>query len=262
MLIRFLKSGLFLVFALSLGMASKGQNNAVNDSARRDSTASKIRLNIGADIMSRYIWRGSDYGNSPSIQPTLSLSVANFEIGSWSAIATNSFYKEIDLYAKYTYKKFSLIFTDYYIPLVNGVSSAPDNRYFIYDDKTTAHSFEGSLLFEGGDKYPLWLSANVFFYGNDKRWGYDAQKDTTARTYYSSYIEAGYTFTVQDNSADIFVAFTHTAGAYGNTHGIINMGVMGYRKIKISKEFELPIKASLIFNPQTSNVFFAFGITL
>jgi hypothetical protein len=102
----------------------------------------------------------------------------------------------------------------------------------------------------------------VFFYGNDKRWGCDIKKDTTCQTYYSSYFEAGYTFAIQENSADLFLGFTPTAGAYGNTLGVVNIGITGYRKIKISNDFELPLKTSLIFNPQSSNVFFVFGITL
>ncbi|MEN6618082.1 MAG: hypothetical protein ABFC28_01050 [Rikenellaceae bacterium] len=233
-----------------------------NTSKSQDISVSKIKLNLSADIMSRYIWRGSDYGNSPNIQPTLSLSMANFEIGCWSAVATNNDYKEVDLYAKYTYKKISLIFTDYYIPSINGSSSSPDNRYFIYGDKKTAHSFEGSLLFKGGEDFPLWLQGSVFFYGNDKRWGYDAEKDITNKTYYSSYFEAGYTFAIQEKSVDLFIGFTPSAGAYGNTLGVVNVGITGYYKIKISEVFELPLKTSLVFNPQTSNVYIAFGITL
>jgi len=235
----------------------KSQNPTISDSS-----ACNMKLNVSADLMSRYIWRGADYGNSPSIQPAISVSNGNFEAGCWSAVATNNVYKEIDLYAKYTYKMLSLMVTDYYVPCANSLPASPDTRYFIYDDKKTAHSLEGSLLFKGGEKLPLWVSGNVFLYGNDKRWGYDAGKDTTDKTYYSSYVEAGYTFTVKENSADIFVGFTPAAGAYGNTLGVVNAGITAYRKIKITSDFELPVKGSLIFNPQTSNVFFAFGITL
>ncbi len=245
------------MFTLLLSNTSKSQNNSISDS-----NSTKLQLNISSDIMSRYIWRGSDYGNSPSIQPTLSISTKHFELGCWGSIATNSFYKEVDLYAKYTYKNISLIFTDYYIPLVNGTPSSPDNRYFMYDDKKTAHSFESSVLLTGGDKFPLWLLGTVYIYGNDKRWGYDPEKDNTDKTYYSSYVEIGYTFAVRENIADLFIGFTPYAGAYGHSTGFINIGVTGYRKIKITDDFELPIKASLIGNPQSSNMFFVFGIKL
>jgi len=262
MLMKFIKLCFFLLFGFYISSTIKSQDSVSDTIAGKDEGGSVIKLNVGSDIMSRYIWRGTDYGDSPAIQPTLSISVSNFELGCWSSVATNSFYKEIDLYAKYTVKNFSVIFTDYYVPSVNGTAASPDVRYFIYDDKKTAHSFEGSLLYKGGEKFPLWLIGNVFFYGNDKRWGYDAEKDSTNKTYYSSYLEAGYTFRIKDNSADVFLGFTHAAGAYGNTHGVINMGVTGYRKIKITDEFELPVKASLIFNPQSSDVYFVFGITL
>jgi len=261
----FAKIILFFVFELLLfSVSSAFPIDATKDSVsvKKDTTKSKIKLNIGSDIMSRFIWRGSDYGNSPSIEPTLSLSISNFEVGCWSSIATNSYYKEIDMYAKYTYKSFSLLFTDYYVPLLNNTPAAPDIRYFNYNDKKTAHYFEGSLIYKGSDKFPLWLLGGVFFYGNDKRWGCDNQKDSLCKTYFSSYIEAGYTFTIKENSADLFVGFTPFAGAYGNTMGVINTGITGYRKIKISNDFVLPVKASLIFNPQKSDIFFALGFTL
>jgi hypothetical protein len=235
--------------------------------AQSDSTSHRCKipfaLNVGTDIMSRYVWRGTDFGNSPSIQPTLSFSVGNFEVGAWGAIATNSFYKEIDLYAKYSLKNFSVTFTDYYVPSVTaGVPSSPDTRFSIYHDKLTCHSLEGSLQYKRTEKIPLWISGSVFFYGNDKRWGYDAKKDTTDKTYYSSYFEAGYSFRIKKNTADVFVGFTPMAGAYGNTAGVVNAGITGSRRIQITDEFAIPVKASLIVNPQTSNIYFLFGITL
>lgn len=250
---------LSLAFAAILLFNTNSGSQNVSDGVQDES---KIKMNIGSDIMSRYIWRGCDYGDSPSIQPTLSFVMSNFEAGCWSAVSTNSFYKEIDLYAKYTYKNISLIFTDYYVPSVNGAPSSPDTRYFNYVDKETAHTFEGSFLVKGGGKFPLWLTAGVFIYGNDKRWGYDIKKDTTDETYYSSYIEAGYTFSIQENNLDLFLGFSPSAGAYGNDMGIVNLGLTGYRKIKITDSFELPVKSSLIFNPQASNAFIMFGITL
>jgi hypothetical protein len=250
--------GKFLKFFLCIFV----QVICISAESQENLSTSSVKLNLGSDLMSRYIWRGTDYGNSPSIQPTLSLSVKNFKIGCWSSIATNSFYKEIDLYAKYTLKNVSITFTDYYIPLSNGIPASPDMRYFIYDDKKTSHTFEPSILYKVSDKFPLWILGGVFVYGNDKRWGYDAKKDSTEKTYYSSYFEAGYTFKIKENNVDLFIGGTPAAGAYGNTGGIINIGVTGYRKIKISNDFELPVKGSLIFNPQSSNVYFVFGITI
>jgi len=257
MKVKFISLSGFFLFILLMNNSIKSQNIAESDTSK-----SQLKLNIAADIVSSYVWRGTDYGNSPAIQPTLSLVYKNFEAGCWGSIASNGFYKEIDLFAKYTYKKFALTFTDYYVPSVNGTPSSADPRFFTYKDKTTAHSFEASLLFKGGEKFPLWLLGGVYFYGNDKRWGYDAQKDFDEKTYYSSYFEAGYTFAVKENSIDIVMGITPSAGAYGNKSGLVNMGISGCRKIKISESFELPLKASLYFNPQSSSAFFILGITL
>ena len=223
---------------------------------------SNSSINVGADLMSRYIFRGVDYGHSPSIQPTFAFKNGNFEIGYWGAIALNSSYQETDLYLKYSIGSFSIMVTDYYIPTLNDNPAAPDIRYFTFDDKKTAHTLEGTLSYQFGEAFPLKIAANVFFYGNDKRWGYDDDKDSKEDTYYSSYFELGYPIKVGGNNVDAFIGFTPAAGAFGNTMGVVNMGFTGYKSVKISDSFELPVKSSIIFNPQAENVFFIFGITL
>ncbi len=249
-------AGIFCLFMLSeIQLTAQPKQDSIPSHC-------SLKLNVGADVVSRYIWRGTDYGNSPAVQPTLSLSAGNFEIGAWGSVALASFYKEVDLYAKYSFKGFSVMLTDYFIPSVTGTPSSPDTRYFVYDDKKTAHSLEGCLMYKGNAKLPLWITGCVFFYGNDKRWGSNIAKDTTEETYYSSYFEAGYTFPIKDKNLDLFVGFTPAAGAYGNALGVVNTGISGSGRIKITDHFELPVKASLIFNPQASNVYFVFGITL
>lgn len=223
---------------------------------------SAISLNIGADIVSRYIFRGTDFGNSPSIQPAISFKCSDFEIGSWGAIATNSFYQELDLFAKYTINGVSLIFTDYYIPSLTGTPASPDTRFFNFKDKTTAHTFEGALAYQFGEKFPLKLFGSIFFYGNDKRWGYDVEKDSNEDTYYSTYLEVGYPFVLKGNNLDLFMGFTHVAGAFGNTHGVVNLGLTATKNVKVTEFFTLPVKSSLIFNPQQSQVYFVFGLSL
>jgi hypothetical protein len=237
----------------------------LNPAGAQDSTTHKIpvKLNVSGDLVSRYIWRGTDYGHSPAVQPTLSLSVGNFEVGGWGSVSMINLYTEIDLYAKYTVKWFTFQFTDYYIPyLGNGNDAAPDIRYFNYQNTTTAHTLEGLIQFKAGEKFPLYVFAGTYFYGNDKRWGYDAAKDTTGETYFSTYIEAGYPFSIHGYGLDVFIGGTPFAGAYGNAGGIVNLGVTGSRRIRITPTFDLPVRASLIFNPQASAAYFVFGITI
>jgi hypothetical protein len=42
----------------------------------------------------------------------------------------------------------------------------------------------------------------------------------------------------------------------------VNAGITGYRTIDITNKFSIPVKASLIANPQAENLFFVLGITI
>jgi len=42
-------------------------------------------VGIGADLVSRYVWRGTDFGNSAAIQPSISYTSGSVEIGAWSS---------------------------------------------------------------------------------------------------------------------------------------------------------------------------------
>lgn len=223
---------------------------------------SKLKVNLGTDLVSRYIWRGTDFGSSPSIQPTLSFSGTHLEVGCWSAFATNNSFKEIDLYIKYSFRGFNITVTDYYVPEIGGLPASPDPGYFVYADKSTAHTIETTFQWKGGEKLPLWVNGNLFLYGNDKRWGFDPEKDSLAKTYYSTYLEAGYSLSFQETRLDLFAGFTPGAGAFGKAAGFVNIGITACRSIKITESFSLPLRGSLILNPQASKAYFVLGITI
>ena len=225
----------------------------------KDSTC-KSSVTLSTDVFSRYIWRGSDYGASPSVQPTLYFNGGGwFELGVWGSYSLKGVYSETDPYLKLTYKYFSVILTDYFI---YSDTQTKKPAYFDYGKKTTNHALEASLLFKGPEKFPLSILVGTYFYGNDRKWGYDAVKDSTLENYYSTYIELTYSFKCCHNNFDVFLGLTPRAGAYGNTLGVINTGINAYKKIKLTPTFELPLKASLIFNPQAERVFFVVGFTL
>ena len=80
-------------------------------------------FSVGADIMSRYVWRGLDYGAAPSIQPYLEFSAGGFAIGAWGAYTTGFStanilgIQEMDLYATYTIADIVTVgVTDYFFP--------------------------------------------------------------------------------------------------------------------------------------------------
>ncbi len=220
-------------------------------SAQQEST---FKFNAGADIMSRYIWRGLDYGSSPSIQPTLSISGAGFELGYWGAISTLGTYSEVDLYAKYTFSGISIIATDYFFP-GDAVPVAKSQKYFNWEKETTGHLIEGAAQYKNPEIMPFSFLAGVFVYGAGDLNDEGNQK-------YSSYFELTYSGKLAENNFDIFVGGTATEGLYGSSAGVVNVGITAYREIKLTDSFTLPLKASVIANPQASNIHFVLGITL
>ncbi len=261
---------LFLFFAIS---------NVVF--AANDTTKAKTHLDFGADLYSRYIWRGTRYGgDSPNIQPGISFSYKNFETGAWGAYSLGGVnpYQEMDLYIKYNFihDMFSAIITDYYFPDENGTY-----HYFDYSKNSTGHVFEGGVSYNGINKVPLTFSAFVNFYGADAAKLGTNPSDTTifnkkTGIQYSNYFELGYSLSAKIVDLNFFVGFTLNnpkkannstgfigeTGYYGDKPGVVNLGLSVSKTIKITKSYSIDLVSSLITNPETQRVFLIFGISL
>ena len=87
-------------------------------------------VGFGADLVNRYVWRGTDFGNAVSIQPGMSISHGNIEIGAWSSWAiTDGGANENDLYASFSSGPIGITLTDYYFP---GLTE--DDDFFSYNN--------------------------------------------------------------------------------------------------------------------------------
>ncbi|MBC8312425.1 MAG: hypothetical protein H8E72_08960 [Candidatus Marinimicrobia bacterium] len=83
---------------------------------------------ISADIVSRYVWRGADYGNAAAVQPTIETSVGPLTIGAWGSWSispgpADASGNECDLYASTTVGPVGLTLTDYFFPSYTGTDS-------------------------------------------------------------------------------------------------------------------------------------------
>lgn len=210
-------------------------------------------FNVGADFVSRYVWRGLDFANSPSIQPTLSYTTEfGLEIGYWGAYSTTPVnYQETDLYVAYNIKDVvSIGVTDYFFP--DGSGTYVNNNYFEYGEDKTGHIFEANLSFNGVEAFPISISANYNFYGADAN--------------NSFYGELGYDGNCKGMDYSIFAGFTSGKGIYlpAGTDGFsfVNVGLTVSKEIQITEKFSLPVMSSLVINPQAENIFLVFGFTL
>ncbi len=243
------------------------------------SKTAKSHLFLGADLVSRYIWRGMQFGgNSPSIQPFFNYKTGGFEAGVWGAfsISGNNTSEEVDLHVSQTFAKgmFTVTLTDYFFPEDFG-----SYNYFDYRNQSTGHILEGSASYNGTKKFPLTALVAVNFYGADAaRVESDpASPDFNKKTgiQYSTYFELGYPFEVKTVDITPFVGFNATTpkkantdtgykgetGFYGTGFGVVNLGFTASKAVQITKKYALPLMASLVTNPQAGNIYFVFGIS-
>jgi hypothetical protein len=220
---------------------------AVSESA----VAQSVTASVGADIVSRYNWRGLDLGDGVSIQPTLKCQTGGFKAGFWGSYSSE--FTEIDTWAGYTVglsKSGSLtaLLTDYYFPSA-GI------RYFNfnnYDDSAGAgaHLLEIGLSYSGPETFPLTVSGYMNVYN-------DAGNNT--------YFQVDYPFTINDVAMGIFIGgtagSTENPSFYGTDDAqVINVGLKGTRKLKLSPESEFPVSATFICNPNQEIAYLIFGI--
>ena len=213
-------------------------------------------FSISLDLASRYVWRGTDFGGSPSIQPGFEYSFKGLSIGTWGAFTTNlPGAQELDLYLGYTFLNdmFTLTVTDYFFP----DETLANNHYFEYRDNMTGHVFEASFAFNGTENLPLGILIASNVYGADaKRLNEDG---SIAGNQYSTYAEISYSFKYIDVFAGMNLITPDTdrgeTGFYGNDLGFVNIGCTVSKDIKITDSFSLPLSVSLINNPQTEKFF-------
>lgn len=208
-------------------------------------------LEVGSDFVSSYVWRGLLYNGSPNIQPGMYYSAfsGKFTIGAWGSFSMADPYREVDLYTSLNLGKFTLAVWDYYtVPLLGPA------KYFEYGKDETNHAIEGSVVFNGFEKFPLKLTLGTFFYGNDR--------DLEGKNYYSTYLEAAYPFTIGKQSLNVFAGGTPSEGLYASKAAIMNFGVSLSRNINITDKFNIPVTGSLSFNPNSEEVFFVISFNL
>jgi len=255
--------------------------------AQEEATSEDSPWSVGADFVSRYIWRGVNLGgSSPSVQPYLEYGFGNddhsFAVGAWGAYSLSGTQtgQEADLYISYTLKDmFSLTFTDYFFP----DETSGRNKYFNYnmdwdkinsgEEAQTGHVVEAALSFNGTDNIPVsfMFAMNI--------WGADAQKYKEDggvmvpedKIVMSKYMELGYSTDVKGVALDVFAGMTldnpdiekgEPTGFYGQrSAGIINLGFSLSKEVQVTENYSLPIFGSLITNPEAENIFMVFGIS-
>jgi hypothetical protein len=209
---------------------------ATNLSAQEEETGPAF--NTGTDLVSNYIWRGTKFGVGPAMQPSVSFTAGNFEIGAWGSFNFTSVEAaESDLYLSYSFPfGLSLGLTDYYYPGL---------KFFDYSDTTGSHAFEINAGFSAGG---FSLSANYIL---NKAGG-------AASAGGDMYFEAGYDFSL----FNIFVGAGDGWHTSDGEFGLCNVGLGTGKEIKITDNFSVPVTGSIILNPEREEFYVVVGFSL
>ena len=220
---------------------------AVASQAAMVKAQDRVEVNVGADVVSSYIWRGQDLGNV-SIQPTLSIGYQGFSLTAWgSAGFSKEDTKEFDLTLGYAAKGFSVSVTDYWF------NNGPG--YFHYGARNTAHVFEAQVGYDFG-----FLSANWYtnFAGND---GVNSDGNRA----YSSYFNLTAPFSLGGLEWSASVGATPWANTFynGGANGfeVTDVSIGAAKEIRVTDSYSFPVFARAIWNPATEDAYFVFGIS-
>ncbi|MDR0768571.1 MAG: hypothetical protein LBE71_01490 [Dysgonamonadaceae bacterium] len=222
---------------------------------------SRLDFSVGADLVSSYVWRGA-HQTKAAIQPAASLSVGGFSLSAWASTEIVGPQKEVDFTLGYSAGNLSLVITDYWWE--GERNEHPDRSHGFF--RPTKHLWEGSVGYVLPLKsFPLSLSANVMFAGNDDN--EDNGEDVRTgdgKNDYSTYIEASFPFAIKDVSLDASLGATTHKGLYATEASVINIGLKASKEIKITDSFSLPVFGQIIANPHrhSEDIFFVFGISL
>lgn len=237
-------------------------DNNEDDNDKANDKANDIEATIGADLVSRYIWRGQDYG-AVSLQPSLALSYKGLSLEAWGNVGLSEPQddEEIDLTLRYEHKcGLHVAVTDYWmaygkLSLATGEVSDPNNRYFAYASHNTNHVFEANIGYDFGLFSFDWFTN---FAGDDSRTDNDHRQ-------YSSYMEANIPFALASCQWTATLgAVPYKSGFYSEANGfaVVNVSLRAEKEIEVTPKFSIPLFASIAANPSNRKAYMVFGFTL
>ena len=193
-------------------------------------------VGIGADVYNRYVWRGHNIGDAVSVQPYVSYTTGNIEIGAWSAWSITSSANENDLYATYSTGPVAVTVTDYYNP-------HPNNHFLDYNSDTGAHTVEAMVSYDMGVAS---IMGAFNFHG-------DAQD--------SYYVELGLPLAaLSDDESDVSLSVGLGSGAYVTDDPATPKVEEDPTLVVIGLNFSKgDYSASYIVNPDSEQSYLVFG---
>ena len=219
------------------------------------STTTVKAQDFGADVVSSYVWRGTQFGTGPAVQPwfTLPTIVDGLELGAWGSFPISDSGEghiideatgdeayhleggqvyELDLYASYDFGPFALTVTNYTFPKATG-AYGDDYELFDGDLEVSASGSIGAIGLTVGyftDLEALYIEAGTTIAGMDLAIGYGS-----------------------DAASGFYVG--------AEDSGLVNVSLGGSKDIKITEDYSLPLFGSFVYNPTAEAAFMVVGVS-
>lgn len=212
----------------------------------------KWTFNAALEFSTKYMWRGIEYGDAPTVFPSLNVSYKNFSAFAMGGYSINGSHQEVDLGISYSKNGITIGVSDYYYPS----SVGEKDQYFKLSNRDTGHFLEGYVTF-APSSLPCWITFSSYFFGADK--------NLEGKQAYSSYLEAGYQFHLKgEHDISLFMGANLNKGFYTDYQkgfNIVNIGAKISTFIPFGT-FKLPVSASYIINPYLEKSFVTFSFYL
>lgn len=219
------------------------------DSSTETKKDLELSLEVGADIVTSYLWRGQNLGGL-SFQPSLTLEWQGWYLSGWGNIGPGSwlfqsFNPELDITIGYTNHGFTIDLTHLYYFY--------RNTYFIgledanNESSSTMELHAGIDISEWTDKVPLTIDWYTTVLGNDPVFDNEGNimlnRNGNSKRAYSTYIELGYDFYLPlDIVLGLKIGFTPWKGMYTDYEEVWTNGhTVGFNNIQLHAEREFEI---------------------
>jgi hypothetical protein len=197
-------------------------------------------VSLGADMVSRYIWRGVGSSDSPAIQPYLTWARGPLTVGAWGSVsftpAVDAPLVEQDLSLSLSHVSssgaISGTVTDYHYPSA-GI------KYFNYQSGGRgAHTVDVCLTYTGSAVFPISLLSSVNIHNDPD---------------HAFYAELSYPATVNGIDIKLFAGGTSDENAWyavsGTGFHFINLGLSAQKSVSIGAASKVPVAVAFILNP-------------
>ncbi len=208
----------------------------------------KLRVSVGADVVSKYVWRGVDQGQGAAIQPSMDFSYKGFSLSAWGSTPISDLdVKEFDVTLGYEIRGFGVSLTDYYW------NADGTNKYGMWKQ---SHLLEAAVRYDFGETFPLTLSWATMVAGADKKIAGGGEEKQN----YSSYISASYDFNIGGVGMNASVgAIPFKSYIYGFEKGYYGLTDVS---LKATKEIKgIPLFVQVTAAPKADKAYILFGIT-